>query len=604
MSQGEHSQRSILLAAGVVLGVLALYLALAASLVDIEYYDGYDTLCNARFFLGQSPYYIVNRSPLMGLLMAPAEWLRQMLGLHPLDVRVVHSWMAVLHVGYLALSLWAVFRCGGRSAASLLAFVLAVPTYLFFSYSPFLSHDLMPGAMCVCMVLLAESFMSRPTWRHWLLLVVLGAAAASIKHVYGVIWAAVLAGQFAMLIPGIGPAFSMTTLKRWGLLLLAGMISGAITWLALALVLRESYPNVPMLATPWQQIREMLGQYDNQGSNLFPVWMFARNFWAFGITAMVCVLPALLMQWLGNVHRRPAIIAWVLMVAAMHMVGQREVRYLAFLSPLTAVLIVPAVRWMLERRLTPVLGVLLALDCWMIAPEAAQIFTPFYQRSQAREFLAPLDQASAEGRPALFGSTLLSFPSPVSSPLRGDRYHHQFHLAVHHPTILLKFRKDRVNSQADKLAADTQFHWEDGTMLILSNVILVNDVSWRGGPIPYLQRHRQVIAQSQSLALRWDEALQSFAAKDGQRIQIVGSPGEIALRGEPLTALLKRCIYPRLYLPDLKRNLTLSQVGPETWRLDSLDLPPPQKWGRASVYTFVPIHEAHAGDQPRAGDSP
>ena len=49
------------------------WLLAAAAVVDIEYYDGLDSVANARFYTGQSPEYVATRGPLMGLLLIPAE---------------------------------------------------------------------------------------------------------------------------------------------------------------------------------------------------------------------------------------------------------------------------------------------------------------------------------------------------------------------------------------------------------------------------------------------------------------------------------------------------------------------------------------------------
>jgi len=44
-----------------VLGMPLLWLWLVAAFVTIEYYDGYDAICNARFFAGDAPYFIPSR---------------------------------------------------------------------------------------------------------------------------------------------------------------------------------------------------------------------------------------------------------------------------------------------------------------------------------------------------------------------------------------------------------------------------------------------------------------------------------------------------------------------------------------------------------------
>src|SRR5690348_15385270 len=91
------------------LGGVAVWLLLSAALVDIEYYDGLSAICNARYFLRRAPFYFFDRGPLMAWLLMPAEALKDWLGRHPLDVRLHHATMAVLHTGYLA-AVWAALR--------------------------------------------------------------------------------------------------------------------------------------------------------------------------------------------------------------------------------------------------------------------------------------------------------------------------------------------------------------------------------------------------------------------------------------------------------------------------------------------------------------
>ena len=84
-----------------ILTVIVIWVILAAILVDIEYYDGFDTISNSRLFLGKSWFFNPNRAPLMGLLLVPAEVVKEIWNLHPLEVRPHHLMMALLHIAYL-----------------------------------------------------------------------------------------------------------------------------------------------------------------------------------------------------------------------------------------------------------------------------------------------------------------------------------------------------------------------------------------------------------------------------------------------------------------------------------------------------------------------
>ena len=86
------------MAAGLALALLVSWQLVAAFVVEVEYYDGFDTIANARFFLGDTDVYIINRSPMFALLLVPAQWLRARLDLHPLDVTFDHLTFGALHV--------------------------------------------------------------------------------------------------------------------------------------------------------------------------------------------------------------------------------------------------------------------------------------------------------------------------------------------------------------------------------------------------------------------------------------------------------------------------------------------------------------------------
>src|SRR6266498_1388260 len=89
------------IASGVLLTAVGAWLFVAAAVLDIEYYDGLSAICNARYFLGQSVFYVFDRGPFMAWMQMPAEALKGWLALHPLDFRPHHATMALVHVAYL-----------------------------------------------------------------------------------------------------------------------------------------------------------------------------------------------------------------------------------------------------------------------------------------------------------------------------------------------------------------------------------------------------------------------------------------------------------------------------------------------------------------------
>ncbi|MEZ4654778.1 MAG: hypothetical protein R3E12_14635 [Candidatus Eisenbacteria bacterium] len=127
----------------VVFAILLGWLAMAVSLVDIEYYDGFDSICNARYFLGWIDTYTATRGPLLGLLLVPAELIKGRMGLPPWRYDRPRARPAARRVSDRLLPHGAKVLQGAGPV--LLAFVAAIPTFLFFGYAPFVSHDLFPG---------------------------------------------------------------------------------------------------------------------------------------------------------------------------------------------------------------------------------------------------------------------------------------------------------------------------------------------------------------------------------------------------------------------------------------------------------------------------
>ena len=177
---------------------ISLWLFIAAGATDIDYSDGYAAIANAQHFLGLSDGYFGQRGPLMALLLVPAEWAANRLGLHPLDIRPHHFTLALVQVVYLIFVVRILLKEYRDRRSVLVAFLISIPTFIFFSYSPFLSHDIFPGVLFLAMLALAERFAVRPRINVWLALVVTGIAVALVKHTYALCWVAVL---FVRIVP-------------------------------------------------------------------------------------------------------------------------------------------------------------------------------------------------------------------------------------------------------------------------------------------------------------------------------------------------------------------------------------------------------------------
>ena len=552
------TERSLRLAEGLVFAGLAAWLAAAAALVQVEYYDGLDAVANARLFLGQSDHYVVSRGPLLSLLLVPAQWLAQRLALPPLDFAVHHAAMALLHLGYALAAYAAIAGVFGRTRAGLLAFVAAVPCFLFFSYAPFLSHDLIPGAALLGMLFAAERYRRDPSFVSWAALVVLGAAAVLVKHTYALFWVMILVSHAVVCFgPGArrgerGDGASPAAFFR----LFAGAVaSAAIFWLGLAFVLGFTWPDEAAWLRPLRQIQHMAGQYDAGQYETFPWWLYLRNLPAYGVATMVAIVPGLYLSWRGSRLQRSFVVAWLVAIAAMHVLAAREVRYLAFLAPLSALLIVPAFQWAGRRRpALAVLVLLLGFDLWRVVPEAARIRDPFYTSGVTQRLLEPLVEGGPG--PILINWKLRSFRPQGRVPMPGDRYHRVFHVGPHHLGIFYGYGPDdfRQISAPDRVALSV---WPEGTLLVFSSGLIVNSRE-SGAPAAALS---QSVSRIESIALR--PTAFGYETGDGQRITLEPeASGDYALRGEGLGDRLRRYGLVRLTSGADAPEYGLLRVGP------------------------------------------
>ena len=465
--------------------VLGAWLVAAAALIDVEYYDGFEAVANAAFFAGKTGHYVANRMPLISLVLAPAEWVKSALSLHPLEVRPHHAVMALLTFGYLLWTRRLINARFGRTWASFLAFAAAVPSFIFFSYAPFVSHDIIPGVLFLAMLTGAERFLEKPEAGTWLALTALAAAAALVKQTCALFWVLTLLSFFLAQLTG----------KKRGsfrplLPLAAGALaSGAVVWLALGLVLGNPFPDSPLLARPLLQIRGVGNIHAADRALLFPWWIYARNFWAYGIAASALVIPGLVMALKGSRLRRAAAFSWIFSVALIQSLSFREVRYLAFLAPLTAFLIAPPIAWVLRRRAAlAVLSVLLLADVTIAASAARLVAHPFFRESPEKEFLAPLAPKGRDRLVLMDFEQLSFFPKDLESPLAGDPYHLMFHLGWHHVMLLYGYRTD----QFAKISFPSQWRPEllagGDLVLIQANGITVNGAA--SEEPPYVPKER------------------------------------------------------------------------------------------------------------------
>lgn len=426
----EMSPTQVRLMAVTLISLVGAWLAWSVFQVNIEFDDGYATLTNARFRLGLSEHFYSNRAPLMALLMVPAEVLKNSLGLHPMDVRVAHALTALLHLAYLIGTWFLLVRVHGRDLCALLAYAAALTTPVFFSYAPFLSHDLFPGILALWMVYLADRHLQAPRLRHWMLLVVLGTILAMIKQTFALVWLAIVILTPMLLL------LQRAKSDQWRAaagLFAAAATSGIITWFAYGAALAPGFGNEPLWLRPWLQISLVSSNYASEGGAwaAFYPWVYVQNLWAYGILTMMLIVPGLALAiWKGTQLERLVALFWLFMVLCLHLTPYKEVRYLAFLAPFNAVLLVPILRRVWQERAF-YRGVVLsvtAIGLALSAAEAQRIRDSYYAHVIS-DFLEPLPIHDAFQGRLIIGAPL-SFVSPEGQAYYGDRYHRITHLTL------------------------------------------------------------------------------------------------------------------------------------------------------------------------------
>ena len=564
-----------------LLAALAGWQLLAIAWVDVDYFDAYETLINARYFLGEAPSYIPSRWPLMAWLIVPAEALREALGLHPLDLRLLHAVSGALHVGCIVAVYALLTRRFGDGAPTLLAFVAAIPTYLYFTSAPFLSHDIAPGGVLLWMLFLADDFLARPSRRGWVLLALAGSAAALIKPTYALFWVALLVA-FATLRAfdsvggngdtntngeGDGDEQPIRSAPR-GLLGLAtsAIVSALLFWLASAFALAASGVDVAWWREPYEQILHLVAMQEGDQP---PWWVYLRNLPANGVWVPLLILPGVALAFRGNRLDRAAAIVWLLCAVAMQAFEHREVRYLGFLAPLSAFLLVRPLRWILDRRaLTLVACAVLGLSWLPFMPysplsAADRIGAPFYRNSELRQLLAPLGHGEGRHQPVVLLAPGLSFTPPdASSPLVGDPFHMIFHFFPHQLGLLGYEQGELLGGSPERL--------EDLSLLPANAAVVYGSGpllrTYRAWPPPGRDRVEQWVGtvRDHELVAR---ASGGYATASGEEVRLLPAhrePFTVRLEGAGLASLAEDARVMWLMLPPS----TPARARPAAYRLE------------------------------------
>lgn len=577
----------------VVFVALFLWLMASAALVDIEYYDGFDAIRNARWFLGAGEDYIPTRGPLLGSLLVPAEALRAALGLDPLDVRPHHALFALLHAVYLAACYRLAAGPSGRGPAALLAFAAAILSWGFFAYAPFLGHDILPGLLFVLLLREARTFMDTGRRHRLGLLVLLGAAAALVKSTYALFWGVALLVEAAPLLSGVRARGRGVRLRRWVWLLGAAALSAFFVIGVLGLVLREVFPDTPWVFRALRQGSFLLEESATPTVQQ-PIWVYLRNLPAYGLPTLLLLPLGLVLSWRRGGAGRGLAVAWIASVVVFHLLPLRQVRYLLVLAPITLLLVLPAARFVLARRplalatLALVVTNFLPIHPYAVLSEAGRIASPFYRRSEARAFLAPLAPSEGSRDTIYHNWGLLSFVRPGGSPLAGDVYHGIFHLGADQLSDLgVAGDAAWVPLRPAELAVLAE--WSARVAFVgTMRGPQVNPVRWSGGLPADLPAQRQRVFLAREFGLRVGAG--GVVTELGAAVELL--PGTTD-RGEPLTTIVSEAL--RIPLdPDLPIR---AHLGPGERPYLVRALAP----GRWVLPAAVNVPAPGARSEPRAG---
>lgn len=506
------------------------WLLLSALTVNIDFDDGYSTIVNSQSLLGITSGYFWQRGPAMAVWLMPAEWIANRLQLPPFDVRAHHLLMAVLHVLYM-IGTWRILVSRfGRRPEVLIAVTAGLLTPVFFSYAAFISHDIFPGLLTLLMVRLATDYLDGAGLHRWLLLIAVGCGLALIKQTYALVWVAVLVAH--LVLPDAAPGVRSLLLRRKAMLALAALISGCLTWLIYASVLADAMPGVPFGLRPLKLIALVSGYYESEGgaAQVFYPWTYLRNLSAYGILAAALLLPGVYLSVrYGDRLQRSGAISCVLLLCAMQAIVFKEVRYLAYLAPLFALMLVPvvAVIWNRQRHFRWALIAIVVVDLARNAPEAARLSAPFY-RDAVTGFFAPLPAARDFGGKVIIERPL-SFVSPEANAYFGDRYHRITHVGVDQLKLLhgysdAQWLKVDYSTELDESVVDA------GDFLVMSTDIAVRKPPFRPGNVTGLHpQFIQAIGIAEWIDLELDGG--AYAVMSGDR-----TTPRLLLRGAGSTA--------------------------------------------------------------------
>jgi len=404
--------------------VVTAWLVACAFLVNGEYGDGYLTIANSRYFFSDNPLYWLQRGPLAAIMLWPVEVLVELFNIGPFEVTPYHLYSAVLHSIYLLGCWWALRTTGASPMARILAFATAVTTVVFYGFAPYLSHDILPGLLFLLMIFIANRWLNKGGWRDAVLLVLIGAAVVLIKQTFALFWV------FIVVYAGIAMVFRWddrrVDWRKLGILLGFAALSGVLTFAGYALFIADDWGHLPWWIRPFAVVVSVTTTFSRGADLVFPADLYLRNLHNLGVLAMLLVIPGVISALRGrNARLRMIAVCWLMSAAVTQIVMFKEVRYVLFLAPLTALLIAPVIERALRRRALLIAMVLI------VAVDQVRGFTVAANQLTATATIDPVrffESAGTKGR--VVASDFISFVYDTRSPLLRDTYHGIYHVSA------------------------------------------------------------------------------------------------------------------------------------------------------------------------------
>ena len=475
-----------------VLSLCVVWLFCSAWILDIEYFDSFDVLMNTDYLLGRCGLYLDHKAPMLSVLMIPARLAGISLGLAPLNLRPYHLTMALLHSAYLIGVFWLLTIKHGLRWHVLAAFCATSLSFVFFSYGCFMNIDIFPGILFLSMIFLSDRFMGRRDKVSWCVLAFIGGFAALLKQTFGLFWVAALLAN-AVARPKAKHDINNDFYLRLALLFSSAACSFAVYYLFMCFALQGSNPRGPWLATPLTHLIEhSKPELEVSAGSLR--WIYLLNFPFYGITTTLLLVPGLLVALKGNdVLQKKIAVSWLAAFAFLHLTIRLEVRYMLFLAPLSAFLLVPIIDKLRSKRIfLACTACLLSADMAHASWEALRLADAFYRNSQLKSFLAPLKHAQ-KGQACVINE-YLCFIAPRESPFIGDFYHRKFHFSPYHVKHFVRGDLEYMWSQGKGQDLRNSLPHAPGTILIYGNFFPMNIKD-----SPDISRYVSLLAKSATL---------------------------------------------------------------------------------------------------------